>query len=77
MPTLIHIRRADGRFHARLPDPRLAHAFVAGGGVRMGDDALGGGEAVRPTEAGALRLAADGGGPGGAEILAWEMGGTG
>jgi len=64
-----------------VPDARFAHVFVAAGRVRMeGEGAapveLGAGDAVRLTEAGAPRLVVDGA-PGGAEVLVWEMGGTG
>jgi redox-sensitive bicupin YhaK (pirin superfamily) len=56
-----------------VPDAHLAHVFVARGAVTfdgVDDIALGAGDAVRLTAAGAPGLTA---GPGGAEVLIWEM----
>lgn len=56
-----------------VPDARMAHVFVAAGGVGMeGAGQLSAGDAVRLVQAGSPRLVADDA-PGGAEVLIWEM----
>ena len=54
-----------------VPDARFAHVFVPVGTATLAGDDLGTGDAARLTEAGSPDLV---GGPGGAEVLVWEMG---
>lgn len=52
-----------------LPDAPFGHLYVARGTVTMGAETLAEGDAVRTTGAGEIPLV----GPGGADILFWEM----
>ena len=65
--------RMDAGQAVALPDARWAHLFVArGGAILEGAGELWEGDAVRLTDAGSPTLTAAG--PGGAEVLVWEMG---
>ncbi len=60
-------RMADGDV-VTVPDAPFVHVFVARGSVRLGDDGLSQGDAVRLTAAGTLDLTATSD----AEVIVWE-----
>ncbi|MFJ8075096.1 pirin family protein [Streptomyces sp. NPDC096176] len=67
--AMLHVRRLAADERTAVPDAAFVYAHVVRGQIRLGEAALGPGDAARITDADGLELTAEGT----AEVLLWEM----
>ncbi|MFF9861410.1 MULTISPECIES: pirin family protein [Streptomyces] len=67
--AMLHVRRLAAGERTAVPDGAYVYVHVVRGGVRLGDEELGAGDAARVTNAEALDVVA----VTRAEVLVWEM----